>query len=611
MSLIAISPIDGRYFNDVKELYEYFSEYALIRYRVLVEIEYFIYLLNLFKYDYDENNLRMIYNKFDINEANIIKDIEKETNHDVKSVEYYIKSKITKNKELVHYGLTSQDINSVAYTLQIKDFIKDNYLPLINKLMNIIGNFAKKYINQPMLSRTHGQPASPTTLGKEFMVFYERLNNQIITLNNIKFRAKYGGAIGKLNAHYLTYPEINWENELSQFLSKFELLRHKFTTQIDHYDNYSEIFDNIKRINIILVDMCGDIWLYISNNYFHLKTKEGEIGSSTMPHKINPINFEKAKGNLLMSNSMLNFMSEKLPISTLQRDLTDSTVIRNMGTMFSHTIIAFKEIIKGFNKLQVNYKKINNDLDNNWVIISEGVQTILRKYQINNAYEILKDFTRNYESFNKDKFHQFIKNLNISENIKNELFNITPYNYIGKNINFNLIFVTGNNNKFKEAKKILHNIEQFTINLPEIQSTNSDEIINQKIQEAHKYIIGSFFCEDISLEIKCLNNFPGPLIKWMINDLKSDGIANLVLKYDTHDATAICNIGYYDGIDYHIIKGKIDGKIVSPRGNNNFGFDNIFMPKGYNQTFAEMDIDLKNSISHRYLALKQLKKFIY
>ena len=440
-SINAISPIDGRYSNQTSNLQDYFSEKALIKYRVKIEIEYFIRLTELkidgLKSWKKSNNklLRKIYTDFDEKNALEIKEIEKTTNHDVKAVEYFLKNKFKKLRfekfsEFVHFGLTSQDINNSAIPLSIKDYIK-SYKLLIQSLLKLIKQKSKEYKNISMLARTHGQPASPTRLGKEFEVFEVRINEQIKQLNNIPFSAKFGGATGNFNAHHLTFPKINWKKFAESFMKDLGLKLSFPTTQIEHYDNLASLFDNLKRINTIIIDFNQDMWLYISMDYFKQKIKKGEIGSSAMPHKVNPIDFENSEGNLGIANSIFNHLSAKLPISRLQRDLTDSTVLRNIGVPIAHTIIGINSTIKGINKLLVNSEKINEDLENNWIVIAEGIQNILRKEGYPNPYELLKDLTRNNKKINQDTFTKFINSLDISEKLKKDLKKITPYNYTG------------------------------------------------------------------------------------------------------------------------------------------------------------------------------------
>ena len=440
-SINAISPIDGRYSNQTSNLQDFFSEKALIKYRLKIEIEYFIKLtelkINGLKSWRKSNNklLRKIYTDFDEKNALEIKEIEKTTNHDVKAVEYFLKNKFKslrfeKFSEFVHFGLTSQDINNTAIPLSIKDYIK-SYKLLIQSLLKLIKQKSKEYKNISMLARTHGQPASPTRLGKEFKVFEVRINEQIKQLNNIPFSAKFGGATGNFNAHHLTFPKINWKKFAESFMKDLGLKLSFPTTQIEHYDNLASLFDSLKRINTILIDFNQDMWLYISMDYFKQKIKKGEIGSSAMPHKVNPIDFENSEGNLGLANSIFNHLSAKLPISRLQRDLTDSTVLRNIGVPIAHTIIGINSTIKGINKLLVNSEKINEDLENNWIVIAEGIQNILRKEGYPNPYELLKDLTRNNKKINQDTFTKFINSLDISEKLKKDLKKITPYNYTG------------------------------------------------------------------------------------------------------------------------------------------------------------------------------------
>ena len=440
-SINAISPIDGRYSNQTSNLQDYFSEKALIKYRLKIEIEYFIKLTEIkidgLKSWRKSNNklLRKIYTDFDEKNALEIKEIEKTTNHDVKAVEYFLKNKFKslrfeKFSEFVHFGLTSQDINNSAIPLSIKDYIK-SYKLLIQSLLKLIKQKSKEYKSISMLARTHGQPASPTRLGKEFEVFEVRINEQIKQLKNIPFSAKFGGATGNFNAHNLTFPKINWKKFAESFMKDLGLKLSFPTTQIEHYDNLASLFDNLKRINTIIIDFNQDMWLYISMDYFKQKIKKGEIGSSAMPHKVNPIDFENSEGNLGLANSIFNHLSTKLPISRLQRDLTDSTVLRNIGVPIAHTIIGINSTIKGINKLLVNSEKINEDLENNWIVIAEGIQNILRKEGYPNPYELLKDLTRNNKKINQDTFTKFINSLDISEKLKKDLKKITPYNYTG------------------------------------------------------------------------------------------------------------------------------------------------------------------------------------
>ena len=445
-SLSAISPIDGRYRKSTEDISRYFSEFALIRYRVFVEIEYFIALYEL-KLPELKNikkseikNLREIVNNFSINDAKRIKKIEEKINHDLKSVEYFIKEKFKKlgideYKEFVHYGLTSQDINNTAVPLMLKDCLKKSIIPSIKILLKSIRNKSKRFKNIPMVSRTHGQPASPTTFGKEFQVFHERIKVQLDSLSKIPNNGKFGGATGNLNAHYVSYPKINWDSFSDKFLKKIGLIRSKPTTQIEHYDNMAAIFHCLSRINTILIDFSRDIWHYISINYLKQKVNKNEVGSSAMPHKVNPIDFENGEGNLMMANKIFQFLSEKLPISRLQRDLTDSTVSRNIGIPISHTKIALNSLLKGLEKIDVNKKEIESDLENNWSIISEAIQTILRREKVSNPYEKLKQITRGNSKIDKKLYLEFIDKLPISNKVKKELKNISPKNYLGNSQN--------------------------------------------------------------------------------------------------------------------------------------------------------------------------------
>ena len=440
-NLNAISPVDGRYSKQTELLSNYFSEKALIKYRVKVEIEYFISLTeigirNLNKWDNKFNDkIRNIYIEFDDVDALEVKEIEKTTNHDVKAVEYFIKRKFDEMKigefsEFIHFGLTSQDINNTSIPLSIKDFIP-NYFEKINLVLSEIDNKVEEYSDIPMLARTHGQPASPTRLGKEFKVFSVRIEEQLNVLKKIPHSCKFGGATGNFNAHQVAYPDIDWKKFAENFTKKLGL-DHSFpTTQIEHYDNLARLMDCLKRINTIILDFNKDVWQYISLDYFHQKINKNEVGSSAMPHKVNPIDFENSEGNLSYANSIFEFLSTKLPISRLQRDLTDSTVLRNIGVPFSHTIIGFNSTLKGLKKLLVNKNKIENDLKDNWIVISEAIQTILRREGIEKPYELLKDLTRNNEVVNEETFKIFINNLKVDQKIKEELLNISPFNYTG------------------------------------------------------------------------------------------------------------------------------------------------------------------------------------
>lgn len=438
--LNAISPVDGRYRKQTEELAAYFSEQALMRYRLIVEVEYFIALckqpLPHLKNATGVEKLRSIFSNFSIADALEIKTIEKTTNHDVKALEYFFKNKMSaagleEYKEFIHFGLTSQDVNNTAFPLAIKDAVHKSYLPKLTELIEKIKTLANEWKHIPMLSRTHGQPASPTRLGKELMVFVERLENQKTFLEQIPFTAKFGGATGNFNAHHVAFPEIDWKKFANQFTLSLGLQRQQFTTQIEHYDQLCALFDNMKRINNIIIDLSRDVWTYISMDYFKQQIKEGEIGSSAMPHKVNPIDFENAEGNLGLANAMFEHLSAKLPISRLQRDLTDSTVLRNAGVPFAHTEIALLSMMKGLNKLIVNEASINKDLEDNWTVISEAIQTILRRENYPDPYEILKDLTRTHQKLDKAAFEKFIKSLDIKEEVKTELLLITPFNYTG------------------------------------------------------------------------------------------------------------------------------------------------------------------------------------
>jgi adenylosuccinate lyase len=437
--LTAISPIDGRYNKATAQLATYFSEYALIKYRVKVEVEYFIALgeKKFFKIDAKlKNALKLVVENFSEEDALHIKKTEAITNHDVKAVEYFLKEKLdTLNagdlKEWIHFGLTSQDINNTAVPILWKDAVEQEYLPAIINLQQHLKKLATQWKAIPMLARTHGQSASPTILGKEIMVYVERLENQIILFSHIPFTGKFGGATGNFNAHHIAYPKYNWVKFANEFLeNKLGLQRQQFTTQIEHYDILAAHFDTVKRINTILIDLCRDMWSYISTDYFKQQTKKGEIGSSAMPHKVNPIDFENAEGNLGMANAILEHLSAKLPISRLQRDLTDSTVLRNIGVPIAHTIIALKSVEKGLGKLILNEAKLKADLENNWAVVAEAIQTILRRENYPAPYEALKELTRGKE-INKVSVHNFINGLKISAGLKKELKGISPHNYTG------------------------------------------------------------------------------------------------------------------------------------------------------------------------------------
>ena len=443
-SLKAISPIDGRYQSKTVELNDFFSEFALIRYRVMVEVEYFIALCELplpqledFEGDYDD--LRAIYEEFLTDDAEEIKEIEKATNHDVKAVEYYLKRQfdemgLEKWKEFLHFGLTSQDINNTAVPLSMMEAHKLVVKPAIEEVIDKLNVMAKEWKDIPMLARTHGQPASPTHLGKELYVYVERLRDQLQMLNSVPFTAKFGGATGNMNAHKVAYPNIDWPAFAKKFVEKnLKLKRQPTTTQIEHYDYMAAYFDALRRINTILIDLSRDIWMYVSMEYFKQKIKAGEVGSSAMPHKVNPIDFENAEGNLGMANAVLTFLSTKLPISRLQRDLTDSTVTRNIGVPIAHTIIALKSLMKGLDKLLLNEDKIRQDLQQNYAVVAEAIQTILRREQIEGAYELLKGLTRTNKHIDKKTIDEFIQTLPVSAKIKAELAAITPENYTGFN----------------------------------------------------------------------------------------------------------------------------------------------------------------------------------
>lgn len=441
-SLTAVSPIDGRYRKQVHHLDEYFSEYALIKYRVLVEVEYFFFLADqkFFKLTPKARLfLKKVMDEFSLDDAQQIKQIESITNHDVKAVEYFLKEQLDKAgiphlKEWVHFGLTSQDINNTAIPLSWKHCMEHEYLPSLINLQNHLYQLAAQWKQVPLLARTHGQPASPTRLGKEIMVFVERLNNQIELFSSIPYAAKFGGATGNFNAHHVAFPRKKWVLLGNTFVEDtLGLQRMQFTTQIEHYDSLAAHFDAIKRINNILLDLCRDIWTYISVDYFKQKTKKGEVGSSAMPHKVNPIDFENAEGNLGLANALLEHLSAKLPISRLQRDLTDSTVLRNIGVPVGHVVIALKSLEKGLNKLVLNEAKLKEDLDNNWAVVAEAIQTILRRENYPNPYEALKDLTRGNHKIDKKAIHDFIGTLKVSAAIKKELKAITPHNYVGVN----------------------------------------------------------------------------------------------------------------------------------------------------------------------------------
>ena len=443
--LTAISPIDGRYRGKTEPLADYFSEYALIRYRVRVEIEYFIALCELPLPQLQDFNhqlfdaLRDIYRQFTPADAQRVKDIERVTNHDVKAVEYFIKEKIDvlsgfpiQAKEFIHFGLTSQDINNTAVPLSIKEALADVYIPLLEELIEQLHDYAEAWKNVPMLAKTHGQPASPTRLGKEMMVFVYRLEEQLRSLKDTPVTAKFGGATGNFNAHHVAYPQYDWREFGNSFVSeKLGLEREQYTTQISNYDWLGAIFDAMRRINTIVIDLDRDFWMYISMEYFKQKIKAGEVGSSAMPHKVNPIDYENSEGNLGIANAILQFLAAKLPVSRLQRDLTDSTVLRNVGVPMGHALIAFESTLKGLRKLILNESKLQEDLDNTWAVVAEGIQTILRREGYPNPYETLKALTRTNEGITADTITAFIASLDVSESVKAELRAITPSTYTG------------------------------------------------------------------------------------------------------------------------------------------------------------------------------------
>ena len=442
-TLTAISPIDGRYRDKTVGLSVYFSEYALFKYRVCVEIEYFISLcelpvpqLSAINKPEIINELREIYRTFSQEDASRIKTIEKTTNHDVKAVEYFIKESFDKlylanYKEFIHFGLTSQDINNTAVPLSIKDALEQTYFPYLNHLLEILKQYATDWKDIPMLAKTHGQPASPTRLGKEIQVFISRLEQQIRLLKEIPLSAKFGGATGNYNAHHAAYPSVDWKSFGDNFVKRLGLTREEYTTQISNYDNLSALFDGLKRINTILIDLSQDFWLYISMDYFKQKTKAGEVGSSTMPHKVNPIDFENAEGNLGVANALFGYLSTKLPVSRLQRDLTDSTVLRNVGVPFAHSLISIQSLQKGLNKLLLNEQAIQSDLENTWAVVAEGIQTILRREGYPEPYEALKVLTRTNTKITEKSINDFINTLNIDSEIKKQLNTITPQSYTG------------------------------------------------------------------------------------------------------------------------------------------------------------------------------------
>ena len=442
--LTAISPIDGRYRGKTESLSEYFSEYALIRYRIRVEIEYFIALCELplpALQDFDHTlfeRLRDIYRQFTPADAQRVKDIEQVTNHDVKAVEYYIKEQLDKiggldqYKEFVHFGLTSQDINNTSVPLSVKDALEQVYYPLLEELIDQLNDYAEEWKHVPMLAKTHGQPASPTRLGKEIMVYVYRLQEQLHALQDTPLTAKFGGATGNFNAHHVAYPQYDWRDFGNRFVSeKLGLEREEYTTQISNYDWLAAVFDAMRRINTIIIDLDRDFWMYISMEYFKQKIKAGEVGSSAMPHKVNPIDYENSEGNLGMANAILSFLAQKLPVSRLQRDLTDSTVLRNVGVPMGHSLIAFHSTLKGLRKLILNEDKLHEDLEETWAVVAEAIQTILRREAYPHPYEALKALTRTNEKMTEETIHAFIQSLEVSDSVKAELMAITPWNYTG------------------------------------------------------------------------------------------------------------------------------------------------------------------------------------
>ena len=446
--LTAISPVDGRYRGKTEPLADYFSEYALIRYRIRVEIEYFIALCELplpqlvsFPHALFPQ-LRAIYQEFDVAGAERVKEIESVTNHDVKAVEYYIKEQIDKlseagqslaaYKEFIHFGLTSQDINNTSVPLSLKEALTDVFVPQLEELVNQLRQYAEEWQTVPMLAKTHGQPASPTRLGKEVMVYVYRLSEQLESLRNCPLSAKFGGATGNLNAHHVAYPDYDWRTFANQFVSeKLGLQREQFTTQISNYDSLAAVFDAVRRINTIIIDLDRDFWMYISMEYFKQKIKAGEVGSSAMPHKVNPIDFENSEGNLGIANALLQFLAQKLPVSRLQRDLTDSTVLRNVGVPMGHSIIAIQSTLKGLRKLILNEQKLQDDLENNWAVVAEAIQTILRREAYPQPYEALKALTRTNQKITAETIRDFINTLQVSDAVKAELLAITPATYTG------------------------------------------------------------------------------------------------------------------------------------------------------------------------------------
>lgn len=446
--LTAVSPVDGRYWKEASGLAGYFSEYALIRYRILVEVEYFIALCGLSLTGLEEmkegeyERLRDMYRNFTAKDAERVKEIERTTNHDVKAVEYFIKERMEglgwgEKKEFIHFGLTSQDVNNTAVPYALREAALALYYPLLEEVTDCLEERVREWAEIPMLAHTHGQPASPTRLGKEIGVFVERLRNQVFLLKEIPYSAKFGGATGNFNAHFAAYPEVDWVAFANRFVNgTLKLNRSQITTQIEHYDNMAAMFDAFKRINTILIDFCRDVWTYISMGYFKQRIREGEVGSSAMPHKVNPIDFENAEGNLGMANAVFEFLAAKLPVSRLQRDLTDSTVLRNIGVPIAHTVIAFRAIMKGIGKLTVHPEAIRADLENNWAVVAEGIQTILRREGYPNPYEALKALTRTQALITRDDIYGFIEGLEVPDRVKKELHALTPQTYTGVRFDF-------------------------------------------------------------------------------------------------------------------------------------------------------------------------------
>ena len=442
-TLLAVTPVDGRYSSKTESLSAYFSEYALIRYRVRVEVEYFIALCRIPLPQLEgilnvetERKLQAIWQEMTPEDALKVKEIEKVTNHDVKAVEYYLRDKFTEAGlgnclTFIHFGLTSQDINNTATPMMIKEALNDVYMPAMKEVLSIISAYAEQWKDIPMLAKTHGQPASPTRVGKEFKVFQARLEEQLRQFDSLSYPAKFGGATGNMNAHKIAYPQIDWLDFADRFVSSLGLRRSFPTTQIEHYDNLASIFDCLRRINTILIDLCRDIWTYISMEYFRQKVNKNEVGSSAMPHKVNPIDFENAEGNLGMADAILTFLSMKLPISRLQRDLTDSTVLRNVGVPLAHGMIALASLRKGLGKLILNEEALHRDLEENWAVVAEAIQTILRRENYPNPYETLKALTRTGKRIEEETIRQFIETLDVSERVKQELMGITPWNYTG------------------------------------------------------------------------------------------------------------------------------------------------------------------------------------